>query len=274
MKSSTVLDVGAGAGRIALPLALKTQHVVAVEPSSAMCKDLRELQDEYDIRNVDVVESTWEQADVEPADLAFAAHVIYTVKDIEGFLDKLTNHARKRAAVIVWIRAPLFYLSPIWRDVYDIERLNLPAFPELLEVLWEMGLEPQVELGPPQRQRGWPDKEAAFQMLRHRLFIGDSQTDKLDRLRRSLDEHLVESENGWMVGEAPMRAPMAVHWPGRAQLAFRNPGPAEKLAGDRLGLIAANRAGYFEENSASALGAPLDEEQTALAEQLLCRDPH
>jgi 2-polyprenyl-3-methyl-5-hydroxy-6-metoxy-1,4-benzoquinol methylase len=40
---STVIDVGAGAGRVALPLAMKARKVVAVDPSAAMCKDLREL---------------------------------------------------------------------------------------------------------------------------------------------------------------------------------------------------------------------------------------
>src|SRR5512145_2580481 len=64
-EDSTVIDVGAGAGRVALPLALKCREVVAVEPSAAMCKDLRELASEYDIANVEVVESTWEEASIE-----------------------------------------------------------------------------------------------------------------------------------------------------------------------------------------------------------------
>lgn len=215
-EDSTVIDVGAGAGRVALPLALKCREVVAVEPSAAMCKDLRELAAEYDIANVKVVESTWEDAAVEPVDVAFSAHVIYTVRDIAGFLEKLTSNARQTAAVIVWIRAPLYWLGPLWSDVYDIDRLNLPSFPELLEVLWEMGIEPQVELGPARPQRGWPDKESAFQMLRHRLFIGDSRTELLERLRASIDGRMVQSEDGWTLGEAPLRGPILVHWPGSA----------------------------------------------------------
>jgi FkbM family methyltransferase len=213
---STVIDVGAGAGRVALPLALKCRKVVAVEPSVAMCKDLNELKAEYGIGNVEVVEATWEDASVEPADLAFAAHVIYTVKNIAGFIDKLTKSARRIAAVIIWIRAPLYSLNPLWADVYGIERLNLPSFPELLEVLWEMGIEPQVELGPARPQRGWPDKESAFQMLRHRLFIGDSRSELLDSLRDSIARRMVQREDGWMLGEAPLRGPVLVHWLGSA----------------------------------------------------------
>jgi SAM-dependent methyltransferase len=213
---STVLDAGAGAGRIALPLALKARRVVAVEPSGAMCKDLRELTAEYSIDNVDVVESTWEEASIEPADVSFSAHVIYTVRDIARFLEKLTMSARRTAAVIVWIRAPLYSLGPLWRDVYGIERLNLPAFPELLEVLWEMGIEPQVELGPARSQRGFADKDAAVGMLRHRLFIGDSRPELLEKLRTSIEQRMVQGEDGWMLGESPLRAPILVHWPGSA----------------------------------------------------------
>ena len=40
--SHTLIDVGAGAGRLSLPLALRCRRVVAVEPSSSMGRDLPE----------------------------------------------------------------------------------------------------------------------------------------------------------------------------------------------------------------------------------------
>lgn len=212
---STVIDVGAGAGRLALPLALRTKRVTAVEPSEAMCSELRDMATQENV-DLDIVQSTWEKAECEPADLTFAAHVIYTIKDIGSFLRKMTASTRGTAATITWARAPLYYLSPIWRDVYDIERLNLPALPDLLEVLWEMGHAPQLRLGPAGHTRGWPDKEAAVQMLRHRLFIGESRQDLLERLRESVERQLVETPEGWMVGYAPMRASVLVTWPGAA----------------------------------------------------------
>src|SRR5690242_4806497 len=64
--TSTVIDVGGGAGRYALPLALRCREVVVVEPSEAMQKALRESMQQSGIENVSVVSETWEKADVAP----------------------------------------------------------------------------------------------------------------------------------------------------------------------------------------------------------------
>ena len=56
------LDIGAGAGRYALPLALALEpdgEVVAVDPSPAMLGGLRDGMAEHGIANVRVVEGRW-----------------------------------------------------------------------------------------------------------------------------------------------------------------------------------------------------------------------
>ena len=78
----TLIDVGAGGGRLALPLALHCRRVVAVEPSPSMCAVLRETAAEHNIDNVSLVESDWLNATVEQAEIVLCSHVVYAVQDI------------------------------------------------------------------------------------------------------------------------------------------------------------------------------------------------
>src|SRR3954453_1692956 len=77
----TWLDIGAGGGRYALPLALAVREVIAVDPSVGMLSVLSESKGEYGIENVRVVRGRWPAAAVPSiqADVAFIAHVGYDV---------------------------------------------------------------------------------------------------------------------------------------------------------------------------------------------------
>ena len=105
LPGDSLLDVGAGGGRLALPLALNCQSVTAVEPSPSMCAVLRETAEESDI-GVSVVEADWLNAEVEPADMALCSHVVYVVEDIEPFVRKLERHARRLVLVVMFQSAP------------------------------------------------------------------------------------------------------------------------------------------------------------------------
>src|SRR5439155_508809 len=88
----TLIDVGAGAGRHAVPLAEKLEWVTAVEPSEGMRAHLPALP------NLTVVASAWEDAEVAPADLVICCHVLYGVAEVVPFVDKLERSDRDRVA--------------------------------------------------------------------------------------------------------------------------------------------------------------------------------
>ena len=134
----TVIDVGAGAGRLALPLALHCGGVVAVEPSPSMAAILTEEAARHQTSNVTIVQSEWEDASVAPADVTLCVNVLYTVPDVVGFIRKLEAHSRERVIIVLHAEHPQAQTYPFWRLVHGEERLRPPGLLELMQVLWEM----------------------------------------------------------------------------------------------------------------------------------------
>ena len=56
--ATTVLDVGGGAGRYALPLALAGKEVIVVEPDPGMVRTLREQLARHRMENITIVEES------------------------------------------------------------------------------------------------------------------------------------------------------------------------------------------------------------------------
>jgi len=189
-----VIDVGAGGGRIAVPLARRCREVIAVEPSPAMRAVLEEEMARHGVRNIRVVPDRWEDAVVEPAALVFAAHVTYGVQAIAPFLRKLDGAARRHAALVTMTDPPQSPLAPFWRYVHGEARLRLPCRDELLAVLRELGAEPEVlPLGPaPVLPLGPPAEAVDF--LRFRLVVGPGTPADV-RLHEAIDR-LVEVRDG------------------------------------------------------------------------------
>lgn len=205
----TVLDVGGGAGRYALPLALRCKHVTVVEPSPSMLSQLREGAREAGIENVSAVEAGWEEAEVEPTDLVLCANVVYGVVDIEPWLAKLDRFASERVVVVAFMDAPMSMLSPLWKAVHGEERIELPALPQLLPVLWEMGIFPNVEMLPA-TPRYSPNIDAAIGIARHMLHV-EVGTEKDERLQKAVRELAVETPEGVTLRRGAAR-PLGIVW--------------------------------------------------------------
>ena len=201
----TAMDVGGGAGRLALPMALKCEHVSVVEPSDSMIAELRAAAEESGIENVSVTQATWEDADVDPADVVLCAHVVYGITDIEPFVRKLDAHAGSLVVLLAFIESPMNRISRFWQPVHGEERIDMPALPELVNALWHMGIYPDVRMMPPVMPDKFEDRDVALTQLRNRLYVrADSAEDR--RLREAMDELLVDVEGGVSVkGVSPVR---------------------------------------------------------------------
>ena len=207
----TLIDVGAGGGRLALPLALTCNWVFAVEPSSSMCDVLRETAEEAGIENVSVTQASWEDASTETADIVLSSHVVYVIQEIEPFLRKKEAHARRLVLCVAFQSPPQAAMGVLWEQVHREERLRLPSLPELLPVLDELGIRPVVTELEPRPMQNFESFEDARISLTQRLYVKPG-TDEEARLERALEDWLEEVDGVCRIkGSQPIR-PCIVEW--------------------------------------------------------------
>ena len=209
----TVIDVGAGGGRLALPIALHCKHVTAVEPSESMGKVLTDGARDHNIENISLVQSRWEEAEVENADQILSVHVIYTVQDICSFVRKLQSHARVQAMVVIYDAAPQSQIYHLWEMVHGTPRLALPSAPEFKEVLHELHIDSREEPLPAQTPRGFDSTDQALEQISLRLYLGQDDP-KREVLARILKQELNQSDGLFQIKDAVPLQPWLIRLTG------------------------------------------------------------
>jgi CTP:molybdopterin cytidylyltransferase MocA/SAM-dependent methyltransferase len=187
----TWLDVGAGAGRYALPLALRVRQVVAVEPSEGMRTALAELGAEHDIRNVRVVADRWPPGPGSPAaglrgEVVLIAHLGYDIEAIGPFVDALEAAASRQCVAVLMERQPSSVADPFWPPIHGEERVRLPALPEFVDLLRARGRTPDVSLHD-RPARGFASLDELHGFVRRQLWLeaGGARDRRLGELIRA-----------------------------------------------------------------------------------------
>jgi SAM-dependent methyltransferase len=197
---TTVVDVGAGVGRLAIRLAARARRVVAVEPNAAMVGLLREEVRAAGVANVEVVPTTWEAAEVGRAEVVLSAHVLYPIAEAADFLRKLDASASRAAFIQLHAEQPDVPAIEAWRAIRGGARRPQPGFLEAVNLLAQLGIFAAVEYEPAQRSWRYATFEEAYEDLRDRLVLrpGTSEAAELadfvrSRLRPIEDELAFET---------------------------------------------------------------------------------
>jgi len=166
----TWLDIGAGGGRYALPIALLARDVVALDPSEGMLAVLGEGMAEHGIDNVRAMTGRWPMPDAPKADVCLIAHVGYDIEGIGPFLDAMEASAGRLCVAVLLARSPAAAAEGFWPPVHGEERALLPALPEFLALQLARGRLCEVRLS---ERSGltYSSREGAIGFLRQQLFI-------------------------------------------------------------------------------------------------------
>jgi CTP:molybdopterin cytidylyltransferase MocA/SAM-dependent methyltransferase len=207
----TWLDIGAGAGRYALPLARRVAQVVAVDRSPAMLAALAEEAAARGIGNVRIVVGSWppdadllRTAGPLAGDVALIAHVGYDIEEIEPFLAAMERAARRLCVAVLMEAAPAALADPFWPPIHGEERVPLPALPDFLDLLRARRCQPQVTLVD-QHRRIFRDLQDLHGYLRRQLWLAEG-SEKDRRLAALLPEAVEPADGGVRVrGVADVR---------------------------------------------------------------------
>ena len=210
------LDIGAGAGRYALPLALRVKEVIAVEPSASMRNALRTGKEEHGLDNVRIVAGTWpavlpELGDPPVADVALVAHVGYDIEAIGPFVDGMEQAAGRLCVAMLTDQSPASVADPFWPVVHGLDRVPLPALPDLAELLRARGRSidiRRVERTP----RTFDSFDGLATFVRRQLWIAEDG-EKERRFRNALTEMARErDDDGWTLASPPVGAIGILTW--------------------------------------------------------------
>jgi len=149
----TVLDMGAGTGRLAVPIAHTVAHVTALDPSGGMLSILSERMAAEGRTNYSCVKMRWEDTvigrDIEPHDVVVAAFSL-GFYDLAAALEKL-DAAALRAAYVFWHAGE--WRGPdemaLYRAVFGEEAAMRKGYPDYIypvNILHDAGIHPNVRI--------------------------------------------------------------------------------------------------------------------------------
>jgi 2-polyprenyl-3-methyl-5-hydroxy-6-metoxy-1,4-benzoquinol methylase len=120
-----VLDIGAGPGTLAIPLAEKVRKVTVVEPSKEMIKYLMKDAEEEGVKNIEVIDKNWQEvsdSDISRGfDIVACSHLLWQFKDVDEQLKRMEAASRKYCCVVHPAGSRDTIIKHLWTEIIGRE---------------------------------------------------------------------------------------------------------------------------------------------------------
>lgn len=211
----TVLDVGAGPGTLAIPLAKRVKSVTAIEPALGMFECLKDHIEEECIENIFCVNKKWENvslSEIGKHDVVVASMSL-GMFDLQAALRKM-NDAANHYVYIFWHIGKSdwwTYYEKLWPKVHNKPYVLSPGANYVYNILYDMGIYANVET---KLHRPWKEEYPSLDdaVAQFRAYIGAVTSEQEKALRKYLPEILVQTDNGAFTLPDDGNFPYAMIW--------------------------------------------------------------
>ena len=191
---ASILDIGAGTGNYALPLAQQGCDVTALDHSPDMLAVLQRKLEQEGVAGVTPQPGRWEDAQIAPHDYVLAANCLYRTADLQNALERFSALARSRVLIIFSIGTPHVILNTL-NQALNRGPFITGAGPD--HVVWglqALGVLPWVEPFNVNRMLHFADLAEAAQELGRPLGLSAAEQARAVEILPSL---LRPVANGW-----------------------------------------------------------------------------
>ena len=198
-----VLDIGAGPGNLALPMAARVAHVTTVEPAAGMNRIMASEMARQSISNVRPVKKSWEEVcpdqDLEGLYDLVLASMSLGMADIRGAVEKMEAVCCGRVVLFWHAGIPGWEQMPraLWPTLFNAPYHGGPKSDVLFQVLYQMGIYPQIQVTRNCFSEVFPSMAAAVAFYRHRFpHIRDEHVPQVESYIR---EHCRKRGEEWIM---------------------------------------------------------------------------
>ena len=210
-RGGSVLDVGAGTGRLAIPLAAKGHRVTTVERDAGMAEALAREALRSGVTLTQVV-GTWPlvAGNTGVHDVVLSTQVVYDVPGIGSFVEAMHDRARRGVVVEMTPTHPWSSLSRYFRSLHDLARPSRPTVDDFVRVVAEVTrVTPHQERWMTPTGLRFADMQELLTFYRRRLLVPPLQSMEAAAL---LEPDVRRTEDGWLVLGPAEREVVTVWW--------------------------------------------------------------